>query len=97
MLVDPGDFRYQSIDSKPPIALQNMVENAGEVVSEVKIRQRSQELGKKGNFLMVRESLTMILDHFRTTSHDETLFKMRDISTEPHCGDKEMHSFLNAS
>ena len=53
LLADSGDFRFQSIDSKLSIALQNMVENAGEVASEVKIRirQRSQELGKKGNLL----------------------------------------------
>ena len=46
-------IREISIDSKLSIALQNMVENAGEVASEVKIRirQRSPELGKKGNVL----------------------------------------------
>ena len=46
-------IREISIDSKLSIALQNMVENAGEVASEVKIRirQRSPELGKKGNLL----------------------------------------------
>ena len=47
-----------------------MVEN--EV--KIRIRQQSQELGRKGNFLMGRESFAMILDHFRTTSRDETLF-----------------------
>jgi len=59
-----------------------MVGNAGEVASEVKIRirQRSQVLGKKGNFLMGREILEMMLDHFRTTSQDETL-SMPVIST----------------
>ena len=50
-LADSGDFRFQSIDSKLLIALPNMVENAGEVASEAKIRirQRSPELGKKGS------------------------------------------------
>ena len=62
LLADSGDFRFQSIDSKLSAALQNMVENAGEVTSEVKIRirQRSQELGKKGNFLMGREIFAMM-------------------------------------
>ena len=72
-LADSGGFRFQSIDSKLSIALQNMVENAGEAASEVRIRirQRSPELAKKGNFLMGREIFAMILNHFRTTSHDE--------------------------
>ena len=75
-----------------------MVGNAGEVALEVKIRirQRSQVLGKKGNFLMGREILEMMLDHFRTTSQDETL-SMPVISTSYNTvGDKEMHNFLNA-
>jgi len=46
-----------------------MVDSAGETASEVKvrIRQRSQVLGKEGNFLMGREILAMVLDHFRTS------------------------------
>ena len=40
MLADSGDFRFQSIDSKLSIALQNRVEDAGEVASEVKIRTK---------------------------------------------------------
>ena len=69
-LADSGEFRFQSIDSKLSIALQNMVDAAGETAFEVKvrIRQRSQVLGKEGNFLMGREILAMVLDHFRTTS-----------------------------
>ena len=39
-LADSGDFRFQSIDSKLSIALQNMVDNAGDVASEVRIRIR---------------------------------------------------------
>eukprot|EP00435_Cladocopium_sp_Y103_P005054 s7239_g1.t1 len=89
LLSDSGDFRFQSIDSKLSMALQNLVENAGEVAYDVKvqIRQRSQVLGKKGNFIMGREIFAMILDHFRTTSRDEVLFNARD---------KEMDKFLNA-
>ena len=69
-LADSGDFRFQSIDSKLSIALQNMVDAAGEVAFGVRvmIRQRSQVLGRECNFLMGREILAMILDHFRTTS-----------------------------
>ena len=98
LLADSGDFRFQSIDSKLSAALQNMVENAGEVTSEVKIRirQRSQELGKKGNFLMGREIFAMMLDHFRTTSQDETLFNAGHLYKLQYRGDKEMHNFLNA-
>ena len=75
-----------------------MVENAGEVASEgkIRIRQRSQELGKKGNFLMGREIFAMILDHFRTTSHDETMFNAGHLYRLQSRGDKEMHNFLNA-
>ena len=97
-LADSGEFRFQSIDSKLSIALQNMVDAAGETASEVKIRirQRSQVLGKEGNFLMDREILAMILDHFRTTSHDEVLFNASHIYKLQYRGDKEMDKFLNA-
>ena len=97
-LADSGDCRFQSIDSKLSIALQNMVDNAGEVASEVRvrIRQRSQVLGREGNFLMGREILAMVLDHFRTTSKDEVLFNASHIYKLQYRGDKEMDKFLNA-
>ena len=97
-LADSGEFRFQSIDSKLSIALQNMVDAAGETAYEVKvrIRQRSQELGKEGNFLMGREILAMVLDHFRTTSKDEVLFNASHIYKLQYRGDKEMDKFLNA-
>ena len=99
-LADSGEFRFQSIDSKLSIALQNMVDAAGETAFEVKvrIRQRSQVLGKEGNFLMGREILAMILDHFRfrTTSKDEVLFNASHIYKLQYRGDKEMDKFLNA-
>jgi len=98
LLADSGDFRFQSVDSKLSIALQNMVDAAGEVASEVKvrIRQRSQVLGKEGNFLMDREIFAMVLDHFRTTSKDEVLFNASHIYKLQYRGDKEMDKFLNA-
>ena len=97
-LADSGEFRFQSIDSKLSIALQNMVDAAGETASEVKvrIRQRSQVLGKEGNFLMGREILAMVLDHFRTTSQDEVLFNASHIYKLQYRGDKEMDKFLHA-
>ena len=97
-LADSGEFRFQSIDSKLSIALQNMVDAAGETASEVKvrIRQRSQVLGKEGNFLMGREILAMVLDHFRTTSKDEVLFNASHIYKLQYRGDKEMDKFLHA-
>ena len=97
-LADSGEFRFQSIDSKLSIALQNMVDAAGETAYEVKvrIRQRSQELGKEGNFLMGREILAMVLDHFRTTSKDEVLFNASHIYKLQYRGAKEMDKFLNA-
>ena len=97
-LADSSEFRFQSIDSKLSIALQNMVDAAGETASEVKvrIRQRSQVLGKEGNFLMGREILAMVLDHFRTTSKDEVLFNASHIYKLQYRGDKEMDKFLHA-
>ena len=97
-LADSGEFRFQSIDSKLSIALQNMVDAAGETAFEVKvrIRQRSQVLGKEGNFLMGREILAMMLDHFRATSKDEVLFNASHIHKLQYRGDKEMDKFLNA-
>ena len=97
-LADSGEFRFQSIDSKLSSALQNMVDAAGETAFEVKvrIRQRSQVLGKEGNFLMGREILAMVLDQFRTTSKDEVLFNASHIYKLQYRGDKEMDKFLNA-
>ena len=97
-LADSAEFRFQSIDSKLSIALQNMVDAAGETAFEVKvrIRQRSQMLGKEGNFLMGREILAMIRGHFRTTSKDEVLFNASHIYKLQYRGDKEMDKFLNA-
>jgi len=97
-LTDSGEFRFRSIDSKLSIALQNMVDSAGETASEakVRIRQRSQVLGKEGNFLMGREILAMVLDHFRTTSKDEVLFNASHIYKLQYRGDKEMDKFLHA-
>ena len=75
-----------------------MVDSAGETASEakVRIRQRSQVLGKEGNFLMGREILAMVLDHFRTTSKDEVLFNASHIYKLQYRGDKEMDKFLHA-
>ena len=75
-----------------------MVDSAGETASEVKvrIRQRSQVLGKEGNFLMGREILAMVLDHFRTTSKDEVLFNASHIYKLQYRGDKGMDKFLHA-
>ena len=75
-----------------------MVDSAGETASEVKvrIRQRSQVLGKEGNFLMGREILAMVLDHFRTTSKDEVLINASHIYKLQYRGDKEMDKFLHA-
>ena len=97
-LADSGDFRFQSIDSKLSIALQNMVDAAGEVASEVRVRkrQRSQLLGREGNFLMGREILAMVLDHFRTTSKDPVLLNASHIYKLQYRGDKEIDKFLNA-
>ena len=38
LLSDSGAFRFQSVDSKLSIALQNLVENAGEMAYEIKVR-----------------------------------------------------------
>ena len=98
LLSESGEFRFQSVDCTLSIALQNFVQNAGGVAYEIKvrIRQRSQELGKKGSFLMGREIFAMILDHFRTTSKDEVLFNASHIYRLQYRGDKEMDKFLNA-
>ena len=38
----------------------------------------------------------MMLDHFRTTSQDETLFNASHLYKLQYRGDKEVHNFLNA-
>ena len=102
LLADSGDFRFQSIGSKLPIALQNMVANAGEVASEVKIYESGREVRSSErrvtsiNFLMGRKIFAMILDHFRTTPRDETLFNAGHLYKLRYRADKATHNFLNA-
>ena len=102
LLADSGDFRFQSIGSKLPIALQNMVANAGEVASEVKIYESGREVRSSErrvtsiNFLMGRKIFAMMLGHFRTTPRDETLFNAGHLYKLRYRVDKATHNFLNA-
>eukprot|EP00435_Cladocopium_sp_Y103_P000615 s137_g1.t1 len=67
-LNDSNGQRYQSIDAKLSIALSNVITQAGDVARHVatKLRLRTQANSRRGTFVMGREILAMILNHFRT-------------------------------
>ena len=78
LLNDSGGQRYQSIDAKLSIALSNVIAQAGDVARHVaiKLRLRTQSHSRRGTYVMGREILAMILEHFRTPGQRETAFTM---------------------
>eukprot|EP00435_Cladocopium_sp_Y103_P017457 s3198_g4.t1 len=80
-LNDSNGQRYQSIDAKLSIALSNVITQAGDVARHVatKLRLRTQANSRRGTFVMGREILAMILNHFRTPGQRETTFTMEHI------------------
>eukprot|EP00435_Cladocopium_sp_Y103_P036142 s941_g9.t1 len=80
-LNDSGGQRFQSIDTKLSIALSNMIQQAGDVARNVsmQLRHRTQAAGRIGGFVMGREILAMVLNHFRTPGVTETMFTMEHI------------------
>ena len=65
-LNDSGGQRYQSLDAKLSLALSRMIAQAGEPAWHVaaKLRMRTQDRARRGTFVMGREILVMILNHF---------------------------------
>ena len=80
-LNDSGGQRFQSIDAKLSIALSNVISQAGDVARHVaiKLRLRTQASNRRATFVMGREILAMILEHFRTPGQRETAFTMEHI------------------
>ena len=67
-LSDSGGQRYQSLDAKLSLALSRVITQAGDQARHVatKLRMRTQANARRGTFVMGREILAMILNHFRT-------------------------------
>eukprot|EP00435_Cladocopium_sp_Y103_P000806 s3097_g1.t1 len=94
-LNDSDGQRYQSIDAKLSIALSNVITQAGDVARHVatKLRLRTQANSRRGTFVMGREILAMILNHFRTPSQRETTFTMEHIVRAQYLGDSNIDVF----
>ena len=94
-LNDSGGQRYQSIDAKLSIALSNVISQAGDVARHVaiKLRLRTQASNRRATFVMGREILAMILEHFRTPGQRETAFTMEHIIQSRYLGDANIETF----
>ena len=95
LLNDSGGQRYQSIDAKLSIALSNVIAQAGDVARHVaiKLRLRTQNHSRRGTYVMGREILAMILEHFRTPGQRETAFTMEHIVSMKYLGDSNLEVF----
>ena len=94
-LNDSGGQRFQSIDAKLSIALSNVISQAGDVARHVaiKLRLRTQASNRRSTFVMGREILAMILEHFRTPGQRETAFTMEHIIQSRYLGDANIETF----
>ena len=94
-LNDSGGQRFQSIDAKLSIALSNVISQAGDVARHVaiKLRLRTQASNRRSTFVMGREILAMILEHFRTPGQRETAFIMEHIIQSRYLGDANIETF----
>ena len=94
-LNDSGGQRYQSIDAKLSIALSNVISQAGDVARHVaiKLRLRTHASNRRSTFVMGREILAMILEHFRTPGQRETAFTMEHIIQSRYLGDANIETF----
>ena len=95
LLNDSGGQRYQSIDAKLSIALSNVIAQAGDVARHVaiKLRLRTQSHSRRGTYVMGREILAMILEHFRTPGQREAAFTMEHIVSMKYLGDSNLEVF----
>ena len=94
-LNDSGGQRFQSIDAKLSIALSNVISQAGDIARHVaiKLRLRTQASNRRSTFVMGREILAMILEHFRTPGQRETAFTMEHIIQSRYLGDANIETF----
>eukprot|EP00435_Cladocopium_sp_Y103_P063515 s220_g25.t1 len=96
-LNDSGGQRFQSIDTKLSIVLSNMIQQAGDVARNVsmQLRHRTQAAGRNGGFVMGREILAMVLNHFRTPGVSETMFTMEHLVKMTYYGDAHLDQFYD--
>eukprot|EP00435_Cladocopium_sp_Y103_P024953 s934_g6.t1 len=74
-----------------------MIQQAGDVARNVsmQLRHRTQAAGRLGGFLMGREILAMVLNHFRTPGVTETMFTMEHIVKMTYYGDAHLDQFYD--
>ena len=72
-----------------------MISQAGDVARHVaiKLRLRTQASNRRATFVMGREILAMILEHFRTPGQRETAFTMEHIIQSRYLGDANIETF----
>eukprot|EP00435_Cladocopium_sp_Y103_P006781 s4560_g2.t1 len=96
-LNDSGGQRFQSIDTKLSIALPGMIQQAGDTARNVamQLKHRAQAAGRLGGFVMGREILAMVLNHFRTPGVAETMFTMEHTVKMTYFGDAHLDQFYD--
>ena len=74
---------------------RNVISQAGDVARHVaiKLRLRTQASNRRATFVMGREILAMILEHFRTPGQRETAFTMEHIIQSRYLGDANIETF----
>ena len=72
-----------------------MIVQAGEPARHVaaKLGMRTQDSARRGTFVMGREILVMILNHFRTPGQNESMFTMEHIVRTVYPGDSQLDAF----
>ena len=89
--------RFQSIDVKLSSALNSMLDNAGELANDVKMKLnlRTLETGQSYDYVKGREILAMILSSFKTTSQAEAMYNAYHLHQVQYPGDSKLREFYN--
>ena len=89
--------RFQSMDAKLSIALNGMLDNAGELANDVKqkLNLRTLETGASYDYVKGREILAMILSSFKTTTHAEVMYNAYHLHVLQYPGDNKIREFYS--
>ena len=89
--------RFQSMDAKLSIALNGMLDNAGELANDVKqkLNLRTLETGASYDYVKGREILAMILSSFKTTTHAEVMYNAYHLHVLNYPGDNKLREFYS--
>ena len=93
---DP-EKRFQSIDAELSHALRKVIDNAGDMSTQVKydMAMKNQLYGRSGDFIKGRELFAMILVSCKSPDHTEVLYNSHHLYVFAFCGDDHLEAFYN--